>query len=84
METKTKTETKTRNSFKKFIRNNIDTIIVSSLALAGGCVFGYTFRHTKGINRGGGEMLNMIVSKGECIMKNPDLGCFVFTAKKLS
>ena len=44
----TKTETKTRNSFKKFICNNISTIVVSSLTLAGGCAVGYAFGHTKG------------------------------------
>ena len=36
----TKTETKTRNSFKKFICDNINTIVVSSLTLAGGCAVG--------------------------------------------
>lgn len=48
----TKTEIKTRNLFKKFIYNNISTIVVSSLTLAGGCAFGYVFGHTKGIRQG--------------------------------
>ena len=57
----TKTETKTRNSFKKFICDNINTIVVSSLTLAGGCAVGYAFGHTKGIRLGQGEILTKIV-----------------------
>lgn len=80
-------ETKTRNSFKKFICNNFDTIIVSSLALAGGCAFGYAFGHTKGIRRGQGEILNKIVftsCEDGLIMNNSKLGRYIFTAKKLN
>ena len=66
----TKTETKTRNSFKKFICNNISTIVVSSLTLAGGCAVGYAFGHMKGIRLGQGEILK--------------LGSYIFTAKKLN
>ena len=82
-----KTETKTRNSFKKFICNNISTIVVSSLTLAGGCVFGYAFGHTKGIRQGQGEILNKIVftsCEDGLIMNNPELGRYIFKAKKLS
>ena len=82
-----KTETKTRNLFKKFIGNNISTIVVSSLTLAGGCVFGYAFGHTKGIRQGQGEILNKIVftsCEDGLIMNNPELGRYIFTAKKLS
>ena len=83
----TKTETKTRNSFKKFICDNINTIVVSSLTLAGGCAFGYAFGHTKGIRLGQGEILTKIVSKScedGLIMNNSKLGSYIFTAKKLN
>lgn len=83
----TKTEIKTRNSFKKFIYNNISTIVVSSLTLAGGCAFGYAFGHTKGIRQGQGEILTKIVStncEDGLIMNNSELGRYIFTAKKLS
>ena len=83
----TKTETKTRNSFKKFICDNINTIVVSSLTLAGGCAVGYAFGHTKGIRLGQGEILTKIVSKScedGLIMNNSKLGSYIFTAKKLN
>lgn len=83
----TKTETKTRNPFKKFICNNISTIVVSSLTLAGGYAFGYAFGHTKGIRQGQGEILNKIVftsCEDGLIMNNSELGRYIFTAKKLS
>lgn len=83
----TKTETKTGNPFRKFFCGLVGPIVVSGLALAGGCAFGYAFGHTKGIRHGQGEILNKIVftsCEDGLIMNNSELGRYIFTAKKLS
>ena len=83
----TKTETKTRNSFARFVCDCVSPVVVSSLTLAGGCAVGYAFGHMKGIRLGQGEILTKIVSKScedGLIMNNSKLGSYIFTAKKLN
>ena len=78
--------TKIKDSIKRVIPAGSDIVIGLSMALVGVYMIGYASGNedgiTDGIKRGGGEMLTKIVSKGELIMNNPDLGCYVFTAKK--
>ena len=75
--------TKTEGSIVRVIQVGSD-VVGLGVALVGVITIGYAFGNKDGIDRGVGEMLNKIVSKGELIMKNPDLGCYVFTAKKFN
>lgn len=73
--------TKTEGSIVRVIQ--VGSVVGGlGVTLVGVFMIGYASGNKRGIDRGGDEMLNKIVSKGELIMKNPDLGCYVFTAKK--
>lgn len=85
------TKIETKDSIKQFIHDNRNVLIASVVSLVGGCLLGYTFGHTdgitKGIKQGRNKILDEIVSiscnEGGLIMNNPDLGRYIFIAKKL-
>lgn len=85
------TKIETKDSIKQFIHDNRNVLIASGVSLVGGCLLGYTFGHTNGITKvikqGRNKILDEIVSiscnEGGLIMNNPDLGRYIFIAKKL-
>lgn len=84
------TKIETKDSIKQFIHDNRNVLIasgVSLVSLVGGFLLGYTFGHTDGIKQGRNKILDEIVSiscnGGGLIMNNPDLGRYIFIAKKL-
>ena len=77
-----KNEIKKMDKIKNFVKSNYGTIIASGVFLTAGCLLGYKM----GIRNGKNNTLNEIVAiscEGGLIMKNPDLGRYIFTAKKL-
>jgi hypothetical protein len=81
------TKIETKDSIKQFIHDNRNVLIASGVSLVGGFLLGYTFGHTDGIKQGRNKILDEIVSiscnGGGLIMNNPDLGRYIFIAKKL-
>lgn len=81
------TKIETKDSIKQFIHDNRNVLIASGVSLVGGCLLGYTFGYTDGIKQGRNKILDEIVSiscyGGGLIMNNPDLGRYIFIAKKL-
>ena len=84
METKT-TMTKTEK-IKSFVKSNSDVIIWSGVSLVAGTLLGYKIGYGKGTRAGRNSILDEIVDvscSDVLIMRNPDLGRYIFTAKKL-
>ena len=82
--------TKIKDSIRRFHPSSSDVAIGLGMVLVGVYVIGYASGHedgfTKGITQGRGEVLNNIVfasCEDGLIMNNPDLGRYIFTAKKL-
>lgn len=85
-----KMRTKIKDLVKQFPPSSSDVVIGLGMALVGVYVIGYASGNedgvTKGITQGRGEVLNTIVfasCEDGLIMNNPDLGRYIFTAKKL-
>lgn len=77
-----KNEIKKVDKIKNFVKSNYGTIIASGVFLTAGCLLGYK----RGVRIGKNNILDEIVvlsCKDGLIMKNPALGRYVFTAKKL-
>ena len=81
-----KNEVKAKDRIKSFVKNNYGTIIISGVSLTVGCLLCYKVGHGRGVRQGRNNLLDEIVNvscENGLIMINPELGRYVFTAKKL-
>lgn len=81
-----KMKTKATDKIKTFFKNNSDVIIGVCVSLTVGVSFGYEIGRNRGIRTGRNNILTEIVEiscKEGLVMTNPEMGSYIFTAKKL-
>lgn len=83
---KRKMKTKVTDKIKTFFKNNSGVIIGVGVSLTVGVLSGYEIGRNRGVRTGRNNILTEIVDiscKEGLVMTNPEMGRYIFTAKKL-